>query len=120
MLSPLETSNRTAFSGWSNMLYALSQAMSFFVVALSFWYSSRFNSKLEFSACGFFVGLMSKGAGSKIFKLLDSVPEIYAELEDVHGSACAVRLEYDHFRYLKCPGPPQFTHHRVHACPRRR
>ncbi|KZP13679.1 hypothetical protein FIBSPDRAFT_897225 [Athelia psychrophila] len=54
-----KTSNRTTF--WSNMLYSPSQAMSLFVIALSFRYSSRFisNLNLKFSICGFFVGLMS-------------------------------------------------------------
>ncbi|KZP22137.1 hypothetical protein FIBSPDRAFT_890704 [Athelia psychrophila] len=85
-VSSLKTSDRTAF--WSNMLYALSQVTSFFVIALSFWYSSCFISNLKFSTCGFFVGLMSKnfgatqagnGAGSDIFRLLGSAPETDAE-----------------------------------------
>ncbi|KZP07050.1 P-loop containing nucleoside triphosphate hydrolase protein [Athelia psychrophila] len=125
---PLRRSNRTAL--WSNLLYSLSQSMSFFVIALSFWYGSRLISNLEFSTFDFFVGLMStvfgtiqagnvfsfvpdvssaKGAGSDIFRLLDAVPEIDAEsgegkpvhVENVRGR---VRLENVHFRYPTRPG----------------
>ena len=53
---PLQRSNRTAI--WSNMLYAISQAVSFFVIALVFWYGSRLVSFLEYSIFQFFVGLM--------------------------------------------------------------
>ncbi|KZP16054.1 kinase-like protein, partial [Athelia psychrophila] len=54
-----KTSNRITF--WSHMLYSHSQAMSLLDIALSFLYSSRFisNLNLEFSICGFFVGLRS-------------------------------------------------------------
>ncbi|KZP29744.1 P-loop containing nucleoside triphosphate hydrolase protein [Athelia psychrophila] len=124
---PLKNSNRTAL--WSNLLYSLSQAMSLFVIALSFWYGSRLISNLEFSTFDFFIGFMStvfgalqagaaisfvpdisyaKGAGSDIFKLLDSMPEIDAEsgkgkpvsMENVRGH---VRLENIHFRYPTRP-----------------
>lgn len=53
---PLQSSNRTAI--WSNLLYALSQSMSFFVIALVFWYGSRLVSTQEYSVFQFFVGLM--------------------------------------------------------------
>lgn len=53
---PLKASNKTAF--WSNMLYAMSQATSFWVIALVFWYGSRLVSTLEFSTFDFFIGLM--------------------------------------------------------------
>lgn len=53
---PLERSNRTAI--WSNLLYSISQAVTFFVIALVFWYGSRLVSFLEFSNFQFFVGLM--------------------------------------------------------------
>lgn len=53
---PLRQSNKTAF--WSNALYALSQSMTFFVIALVFWYGSRLISFLEFSTMDFFIGLM--------------------------------------------------------------
>lgn len=53
---PLRHSNRTAI--WSNGLYSISQAMSFFVISLIFWYGSILVSHLEFSTFQFFVGLM--------------------------------------------------------------
>ncbi|KAF8957257.1 multidrug resistance protein 1 [Flammula alnicola] len=95
---PLRKSNRTAI--WSNMLYAFSQSLTFFVIALIFWFGATLVSRLEASTFQFFIGLMSttfgaiqagnvfsfvpdissaKGAGSDIIKLLDSRPEIDAE-----------------------------------------
>jgi hypothetical protein len=53
---PLRHSNRTAI--WSNGLFSISQAMSFFVISLIFWYGSILVSHLEFSTFQFFVGLM--------------------------------------------------------------
>jgi ATP-binding cassette subfamily B (MDR/TAP) protein 1 len=53
---PLRQSNRTAI--WSNFLYALSQSMIFFVIALVFWYGATLVSKREASTFQFFVGLM--------------------------------------------------------------
>ncbi|KAF7978444.1 hypothetical protein HWV62_632 [Athelia sp. TMB] len=125
---PLRASNRTAV--WSNLLYSLSQAITFFVIALVFWYGAILISNLEYSTFDFFVGLMSttfgaiqagnvfsfvpdissaKGAGSDIFKLLDSMPEIDAE--SAEGKAVPVgqvrgrvRLENVHFRYPTRPG----------------
>jgi ATP-binding cassette, subfamily B (MDR/TAP), member 1 len=52
---PLKESNRTAI--WSNLLFALSQSMSFYVIALTFWYGSRLVSDQEFSTTDFFIGL---------------------------------------------------------------
>ena len=71
---PLRKSSKNAI--WSNALYALSQSMSFFVIALVFWYGqspffsllggifnafagSRLVSEREFSTFQFFVGLMA-------------------------------------------------------------
>lgn len=53
---PLRTSNRTAL--YSNGFYALSQSMSFYIIALVFWYGSRLVSTLEVSTFHFFVALM--------------------------------------------------------------
>ena len=53
---PLRTSNRSAI--YSNFIYALSQAMSFFVIALIFWFGSRLVADGELSTFQFFVGLM--------------------------------------------------------------
>ncbi|KAG2008663.1 multidrug resistance protein 1 [Coprinopsis cinerea AmutBmut pab1-1] len=125
---PLKKSNKTAI--WSNGLYALSQALVFFVIALVFWYGSRLVSTFEASTFQFFIGLMSttfgavqagnvfsfvpdistaKGAGSDIIKLLDSVPEVDAESEagkklsheKLQGH---LKLEDIHFRYPTRPG----------------
>jgi ATP-binding cassette, subfamily B (MDR/TAP), member 1 len=53
---PLRDSNRTAL--WSNLLYALSQSFSFFIISLVFWYGSILVSKQEFTSKQFFTGLM--------------------------------------------------------------
>lgn len=53
---PLRRSNRTAL--WSNMLFAISQAMVFFVIALVFWYGAQLVSKLQATTFEFFVVLM--------------------------------------------------------------
>jgi ATP-binding cassette subfamily B (MDR/TAP) protein 1 len=111
-------------------LYAISQAVTFFVIALIFWYGSRLVSTFKYSIFQFFVGLMSttfgsiqagnvfsfvpdissaKGAGSDIIKLMDSIPEIDAEstegktlnAEDVQGE---ITLQNIHFRYPTRPG----------------
>ncbi|KAJ3756801.1 P-loop containing nucleoside triphosphate hydrolase protein [Lentinula raphanica] len=125
---PLRKSNRTAI--FSNGLYALSQSMVFFVIALVFWYGARLVSQLEYSTFEFFVGLMcsvfgsiqagnvfsfvpdissAKGAATDIVKLLDSVPEIDAESsEGKHIDPSQVRgqmrFENVHFRYPTRPG----------------
>ncbi|PPQ73650.1 hypothetical protein CVT26_010608 [Gymnopilus dilepis] len=125
---PLRNSNRTAL--WSNMLYAFSQALTFFVIALIFWYGSILVSHRQASIFQFFIGLISttfgavqagnafqfvpdvssaKGAGSDVIKLLDSMPEIDAESgegevvsrEKIQGH---IRFENIHFRYPTRPG----------------
>jgi len=53
---PLRSSNRTAI--WSNGLFALSQSIVFFVIALIFWYGAVLVSKQEATILEFFVGLM--------------------------------------------------------------
>jgi len=124
---PLQRSNRNAL--WSNGLYAISQAMVFFVIALVFWYGSILVSRLETTTFHFFAGLMcttfssiqagnvfsfvpdissAKGAGSDIIKLLDSVPEIDAESTEGKKLSSAktegrLRLEGIHFRYPTRP-----------------
>ncbi|KIJ64522.1 hypothetical protein HYDPIDRAFT_89952 [Hydnomerulius pinastri MD-312] len=125
---PLKKSNRTAL--WSNLLYSLSQSMTFYVIALVFWYGSTLVSRLEISTMSFFIALMSttfgamqagnvfsfvpdvssaRGAGAAIIKLIDSVPEIDAEStegkslsgESIEGQ---IRFENVHFRYPTRPG----------------
>ncbi|KAI0953276.1 hypothetical protein AcW1_007535 [Taiwanofungus camphoratus] len=123
---PLRNSNRKAI--YSNFIYALSQALTFFVIALIFWYGSRLVASQEYTTFQFFVGLMSttfgaiqagnvfsfvpdissaKTAAADIITLLDSMPEIDAESKegdipkDVKGR---IRFENVHFRYPTRPG----------------
>ncbi|KAH9849517.1 P-loop containing nucleoside triphosphate hydrolase protein [Lenzites betulinus] len=123
---PLRRSNKTAI--YSNGIFSLSQAMTFFVIALVFWYGSRLVANLERTTFQFFVGLMSttfsaiqagnvfsfvpdissaKGAASDVIKLLDSMPEIDAESPegDVPKNVSGrIRFENVHFRYPTRPG----------------
>ncbi|OBZ71083.1 Leptomycin B resistance protein pmd1 [Grifola frondosa] len=118
---PLRVSNRSAI--YSNGIYALSQAMSFFVIALVFWYGSRLVASQQCSTFQFFVGLMSttfsaiqagnvfsfvpdissaRGSASEIVALLDSMPEIDAEStegEVPKNVTGRIRFENVHFRY---------------------
>jgi hypothetical protein len=43
---------------WSSAIYALSQSMSLYVIALVFWYGATLVSREEFGITAFFVGLM--------------------------------------------------------------
>jgi ATP-binding cassette subfamily B (MDR/TAP) protein 1 len=120
---PVRRSNKTSL--WSNLLYAFTQAVSFFVIALIFWYGAHLISLGEFSTFRFFVGLMSttfgaiqagnvfsfvpdvssaSSAAADIVKLIDLVPEIDAESEDgkkLDGAQLSgqIRMEDVHFRY---------------------
>ncbi|EIW59664.1 multidrug resistance protein 1 [Trametes versicolor FP-101664 SS1] len=118
---PLRRSNRTAI--YSNGIFSLSQSMSFWVIALVFWYGSILVADLKRSTFQFFIGLMSttfsaiqagnvfsfvpdmssaKSAAADVLKLLDSKPEIDAESPEgdvptnVQGR---IRFENVHFRY---------------------
>ena len=53
---PLIRSNRTAI--YSNGIFSLSQSMSFFVIALVFWYGSLLVADFKRSTFQFFIGLM--------------------------------------------------------------
>jgi len=53
---PLKRSMHSAV--WANLLYAFSQAIIFFVIALVFWYGSRLVASREFSTFEFFFGLL--------------------------------------------------------------
>ena len=53
---PLIKSNRTAL--WANLLFAFSQAQTFWVIALVFWYGATLVSRLEATTFEFFVALM--------------------------------------------------------------
>ncbi|KAI6166710.1 ste6-like protein [Pisolithus thermaeus] len=127
---PLRNSKRSAI--WSNFLYAFSQACTFWVIALVFWYGSRLVASLEVSITDFTTALMgvtfgamqagsvfafvpdisaARGAGAAIFKLLDSTPKIDAESHEgktfgggnVEGQ---IQLENVYFRYPTRPTVP--------------
>jgi len=68
---PLRKSNRTAL--WSNMLFAISQALVFFVIALVFWYGAQLVSKLEATTFEFFIALMVSPTVPSYFLLSDFV-----------------------------------------------
>ena len=102
--------------------------MTFFVIALVFWYGSLLVADLKRTTFQFFIGLMSttfsaiqagnvfsfvpdissaKSAATDVIKLLDSMPEIDAEStegevpKNVDGH---IRFENVHFRYPTRPG----------------
>ncbi|KAN0063605.1 hypothetical protein ACQY0O_004053 [Thecaphora frezii] len=118
---PGKISRNTAFYG--NALYSLSQALSFWVIALGFWYGSTLLRSGEYGSGQFFTIFTAVVFGSiqagNVFnfvpdisnaktaawdsiKLLDMVPEIDADstegkvLDKVEGH---VQLEDVHFRY---------------------
>ncbi|KAI0652215.1 multidrug resistance protein 1 [Trametes meyenii] len=122
---PYRRSNRTAI--YANAIYSFTQAVSFWIIALVFWYGSLLVADLKRTTFQFFIGLMSttfsamqagsvfavlpdvasaKTAASDILKLLNSKPEIDAESpegivpKDVRGH---IRLENVHFRYPTRP-----------------
>jgi ATP-binding cassette subfamily B (MDR/TAP) protein 1 len=125
---PLNKSNRSAL--WTNLIFAFSQAQTFWVIALVFWYGAVLVSRLEATTFDFYVALMStvfgamqagnvfsfvpdvslaKGAGSEILRLLDAVPEIDAESKEgkfVDSNVIKGHLRFDniHFRYPTRPG----------------
>ncbi|OAX43170.1 P-loop containing nucleoside triphosphate hydrolase protein [Rhizopogon vinicolor AM-OR11-026] len=125
---PLRKSIRTSF--WGSMLFAFSQAMTFWVIALVFWYGSGLVSRLEISTQAFYIALMSttfgtmqagngfafvpdissaKTAASTIIKLIDSTPAIDAESTEgkkVSGETIKghIRLKNVQFAYPTRPG----------------
>ena len=53
---PLKQSGWSAT--WSHLLYAFSQSVALYAIALVFWYGSQLVSRLELSITNFFVSLM--------------------------------------------------------------
>ena len=122
----LKRSSRSALL--SNLIFAVSEAVEFFVIALVFWYGSQLVSKLQMGTTAFFVCLFcvifgamqagnvfsfvpdissASGAGSDILRIMDAVPEIDAEsTEGIVLKECRghVRFEDVHFRYPTRPG----------------
>ncbi|KAI0375403.1 multidrug resistance protein 1 [Pilatotrama ljubarskyi] len=122
---PYRRTNRSAI--FSNAIYALTQALTFWVIALVFWYGSLLVAEQKRTILQFFVGLMgttfsaiqagsvfsvipdiasAKSAAADILKLLDSKPKIDAESpegevpKDVQGR---IHFENVHFRYPTRP-----------------
>ncbi|GAA5851199.1 hypothetical protein JCM8547_004164 [Rhodosporidiobolus lusitaniae] len=120
---PMRVSNRIAI--YSNAFYSLTVSLSFFVIALIFWFGSHQMVDSGLSVSAFFVSMISivfgsiqagnvfsfvpdmssaRGAASDFVDLYDSVPEIDAEdpsgepfsLEQSQGH---IRFENVHFRY---------------------
>ncbi|KAI0830713.1 P-loop containing nucleoside triphosphate hydrolase protein [Trametes gibbosa] len=115
---------------YSNAVYALTQAIVFWVIALVFWYGSLLVAEGKRSTFEFFVGLMSttfsatqvgsvfavipdiasaKNAAVDILKLLDSKPKIDADsTEGTIPTNVGGRIEFKdvHFRYPTRPDVP--------------
>lgn len=123
--APSEISRNTAFYG--NFLYAVSQALQFWIIGLGFWYGSHLLIKGEYTSGQYFTILTAvvfgsiqasnafsfvpdisnaKTAAWDSIKLLDMVPEIDVTSEEgevlthVEGH---VKLENVHFRYPTRP-----------------
>jgi len=123
---PLRISNRSAL--WSTALFAISQSMTFFAIALVFWYGSRLVSDVEYTTKQFFICLMgvtfgaiqagnvfsfvpdisqATSAASNMVNLIDSIPEIDGESEEGRRiTSCAghITIQDVHFRYPTRPG----------------
>ncbi|GAA6027193.1 hypothetical protein JCM8097_002472 [Rhodosporidiobolus ruineniae] len=120
---PMRTSNRIAI--YSNALYSLTQALSFFVIGLIFWYGSHQMVDAGLSVRSFFVAMISivfgsiqagnvfsfvpdssaaLGAAADIVNLYDNVPDIDAESPEgepfpLEQSRGHIKFENVHFRY---------------------
>ncbi|PWN25584.1 putative Leptomycin B resistance protein pmd1 [Jaminaea rosea] len=121
LVEPGKVTHRAAFL--SNILFALSQAFSFGVIALGFWYGSTLLLNNEYDSGQFFTILTAvvfgsiqagnvfnfvpdvsnfQNAANDTLKMLDSQPEIDTEsdeglkLQEMEGN---IRFEGVHFRY---------------------
>jgi len=65
---PLRKSTRAAI--WSNALYAFTQATSFWVIALIFWYGAVLVSRQEIGTFAFFIALMVNRSHSLVCSLI--------------------------------------------------
>lgn len=126
LVEPGRITHRAAFL--SNILYALSQALSFGVIALGFWYGSTLLISGEYDSGHFFTILTAvvfgsiqagnvfnfapdisnfKNAANDTLAMLDNVPDIDSEsdegikLSKVDGD---IVLDNVHFRYPTRPG----------------
>ncbi|KAJ1604138.1 hypothetical protein NDA14_002305 [Ustilago hordei] len=123
--APSQISRNTAFYG--NFLYAVSQALQFWIIGLGFWYGSHLLIKGEYTSGQYFTILTAvvfgsiqasnafsfvpdisnaKTAAWDSIKLLDMVPEIDVtsdEGEIIPQVQGHVKLENVHFRYPTRP-----------------
>ncbi|KAF9242532.1 P-loop containing nucleoside triphosphate hydrolase protein [Melanogaster broomeanus] len=103
---PLRISNKTAV--WTNMIYALSQSLTFFVIALVFWYGSTLVASLEITITAFFVALMSTTFGAmqagNIFSFVPDISSARGKTLSGKNVEGQVQLENVHFRYPTRPG----------------
>ncbi|KAL1951601.1 hypothetical protein VTO73DRAFT_750 [Trametes versicolor] len=122
---PYQRTKRVAI--YSNALFSITQVLSYWVIALVFWYGSQLVADGKRTTFQFFVGLMgttfsamqvggvfavlpdvasAKNAALDFLKLLDSQPKIDAESKEgtvpkeVRGQ---IRFEDVHFRYPTRP-----------------
>ncbi|KAF9533176.1 P-loop containing nucleoside triphosphate hydrolase protein [Crepidotus variabilis] len=126
--TPLRISNRASL--WSSLLFSFSQAQTFWIIALIFWWGAVLVSRFEANTFQFFIALMGTtfgaieagnvfmfvpdissalGAGSDIIKLIDNKIEIDAESPEgkvVTPDAVRGRIRFEniHFRYPTRPG----------------
>ncbi|TNY20501.1 P-loop containing nucleoside triphosphate hydrolase protein [Rhodotorula diobovata] len=127
---PMRESNRVAV--WSNAFYSLTQALSFFVIALIFWFGASQMVDSGLSVNGFFVAQISVvfasiqagnvfaytqdassffGAARAFLALEDAKPDIDAEdptgkQVDLATAKGHIRFENVHFRYPTRPHVP--------------
>ncbi|CDZ97501.1 p-loop containing nucleoside triphosphate hydrolase protein [Phaffia rhodozyma] len=128
LLEPLQAAKKSLLA--SNALYAVSQAMSLWVIALVFFIGSRWIADLSYTTQSFFTTLMSvvfgciqagnvfsfvpdisqaQSAASNFLHLIDSRPEIDAEstegkILDRANVKGHIRFSNIHFRYPTRPG----------------
>ncbi|KAI0639804.1 P-loop containing nucleoside triphosphate hydrolase protein [Trametes polyzona] len=115
---------------YSNLTYAITQVLSFWVIALVFWYGSLLVADGKRTTFEFFVGLMSttfsamqvgsvfavipdiasaKSAALDFLKLLEAHPDIDAESPEgkvPHDVQGRIQFESVHFRYPTRPDVP--------------
>ncbi|TFY52812.1 hypothetical protein EVJ58_g9803 [Rhodofomes roseus] len=101
MEGPLRTSNRSAV--YSHAIYALSQAMSFFAIALIFWYGSRLVADGEFWTFQFFVGLMSSTFSAiqagNVFSFVPDISSAKSAATDIISLLDSIGHSPSHLRY---------------------
>ncbi|WFD21498.1 ABC-type xenobiotic transporter [Malassezia equina] len=115
---------------FGNILYAFSQSTSYFVISLAFWYGYQLLMRQEYTSSQFFTIFTAvvfgsvqagsvfnfvpdvsnaAGAGTNLFRLLDSRPTMDAESsEGIDLPVCHGHIQFEdvHFEYPSRPGIP--------------